>query len=96
MCLQQHVRRQIIKDFDKSVNPFQKGKGAQQRLAENVIGSRVAEESEMKNRGVKETERGDTNIRNLNRDRSADDLGNENPDSATHNKLLTKDQHARR
>lgn len=99
VCLQQHVRRKIVKDF-----PFQNGKEAQQRLAENEIGSSVAEESEqqmrreseMKNRGMNETERGGTNISILNRDRSTDDLGNENPGSATHNKLLANDQHAHR
>lgn len=102
MCLQQHVRRQIVKDFDKSVNHFQRRNGEQQRMAENVLGSSVAEqkreqlmrrESGMKNRGMEEMERGETSATNLNRDRSTDDLGDENFDSATHTKLPgAKDQ----
>lgn len=103
MCvfLQQHVRRQIVKDFDKSVNPFQKGNGEQQQLAENVIGSRVAEQSEqqmrrgseMKKRRKEEMERVETNAANLNRERSRDDLGNKNPDRAR-TKLPATDQDA--
>ncbi|MCI4379554.1 hypothetical protein PGIGA_G00229790 [Pangasianodon gigas] len=97
----QHVRRQIVKDFDKSVNPFQKGNREQQRLAEKVTGSSVAEqseqqmrrESEMK-RGMEEMERGETDETNLSRDRSTDELGSENPDSATHTKLPAKDRAA--
>ncbi|XP_017320958.1 telomere repeats-binding bouquet formation protein 1 isoform X4 [Ictalurus punctatus] len=98
----QHVRRQIVKDFDKSVNHFQRRNGEQQRMAENVLGSSVAEqkreqlmrrESGMKNRGMEEMERGETSATNLNRDRSTDDLGDENFDSATHTKLPgAKDQ----
>lgn len=96
VCLQQHVRRQILKDFDKSVIPFQKRKG-EQRVG-NLPASSVSEqceqqrgnESEMKNIWKDKMERVETHALSMNRDRSRDDLGKENPDSATHTKLPKK------
>lgn len=100
VCLQQHVRRQILKDFE-SVNPFQKRNGEQQ-LVENVVGGSVAEqseqqrrrESEMKNRRMEETKRGETNAANLDRGSRRNEVRNENPDCATHPKLPAKGQDA--
>lgn len=93
MCLQQHVRRQVVKDFDKSVNPFQNRNREQHRLAGNLSGSSVTEQceqqtkNEIKNRRMDEMKRGETNTTSLIRHRSRDGLWNENPDSATHTKL---------
>ncbi|XP_053356621.1 telomere repeats-binding bouquet formation protein 1 [Clarias gariepinus] len=86
-----HVRKQIFKGFDKSMNPFQKGNSEELQLAENVRGRSIAEqsglplrfESEMKNRGMEKIARGETDDRNVRGDMTADDQGNENHDSAT-------------
>ncbi|KAK3570845.1 hypothetical protein QTP86_028276 [Hemibagrus guttatus] len=94
----QHVQSQTVKDFEKSVDHFQKGNGEHPRLPENVIRSSVAKQSEkqtrresvMQSRGMEQMQRGKTDETNLNRDRSKD----ENPDCATHSNLPTKDRDA--
>ncbi|XP_046720831.1 telomere repeats-binding bouquet formation protein 1 isoform X2 [Silurus meridionalis] len=95
----QHVRRQIVKDFDE-VNPFQKRPGEQQQLEESLMGCSETEKSEqpmrrerqIKTRGIKEIERSETSATNLNKVRSRNDLEKENLESATCTKELEKDR----
>lgn len=96
VCLQQHVRRQILKDFNKSENPFPKRNGELQQLEKNLPANSVSEqcegrsESELKYIWIDRMERVETNATSINRDRSRDDLAKENPDSAIHTKLPEK------
>ncbi|KAG7332861.1 hypothetical protein KOW79_002996 [Hemibagrus wyckioides] len=100
VCLQQHVQSQTVKDFERSVDHFQKGNREQPRLPENVMRSSIAKQSEqqtrresvMQNRGMEEMKRGLTDETDLNRGRSKDDPGNENPDHDIHSNLPTQDR----
>lgn len=99
--LQQHVWRQIVTDFDKSVNPFQKRNIAQQYLAKHVKVSSVEEqskqrtrrESKVKNRRMEEIKRSKTNNTG-DKKGSRDNVGHENPDSARHTKQPAAGQDA--
>lgn len=100
MCLQQHVQSQTVKDFERSVDHFQKGNREQPQLPENVMRSSIAKQSEqqtrresvMQNRAMEEMKSGQTDETDLNRGRSKDDPGNENPDRDTHRNLPTQDR----
>ncbi|XP_058243605.1 telomere repeats-binding bouquet formation protein 1 isoform X2 [Hemibagrus wyckioides] len=95
-----HVQSQTVKDFERSVDHFQKGNREQPRLPENVMRSSIAKQSEqqtrresvMQNRGMEEMKRGLTDETDLNRGRSKDDPGNENPDHDIHSNLPTQDR----